>query len=306
MKKLPYYRDDFESYVVLDKGFSIDKKYLVTLKSKEKVLLRVRGIQYYDKQKKAFEFLQSLENTDVLAPKALELGTCEDDKSVYFIYSWLDGEDATDVIPKLSKQQQYQLGVKAGRNLRKIHELSLTSDPNSELREQYKEKLLMKVERYIDCGIRVDNDEKVFEYIKSNLDLLKYGNFCVLHGDYHINNMVINEDLELGIIDFERSEYGNQLEEFDRIIWCVQASIYFATGRIDGYFENNIPEYFFPLLALYFCMAIVSSTPWAKKYGEEQVQIMVENNIKILGFYNNMELTIPIWYTKAKEELQIQ
>ena len=49
--------------------------------------------------------------------------------------------------------------------------------------------------------------------------------------------MIITPENKLGIIDFNRFDYGDPWEEFNRIVWCAQASTEFASGYING--QNN-------------------------------------------------------------------
>ncbi len=58
--------------------------------------------------------------------KPIEFGTCED--GVYSIQSWIDGEDAEEVIGRYSDSEQYVYGLEAGRILRKIHSISAPAD----------------------------------------------------------------------------------------------------------------------------------------------------------------------------------
>ncbi len=44
----------------------------------------------------------------------IEFGTCED--GVYSIQSWIDGEDAEQVMSGYSDTEQYVYGLEAGRN----------------------------------------------------------------------------------------------------------------------------------------------------------------------------------------------
>lgn len=50
------------------------------------------------------------------------------------------------------------------------------------------------------------------------------------HGDYHIGNMMIGDDKQLYIIDFNRNDFGDPWEEFNRIVWCAPNTPLFATG----------------------------------------------------------------------------
>ena len=63
--------------------------------------------------------------------------------------------------------------------------------------------------------------------------------------------MIIGSDKQLYIIDFNRTDFGDPWEEFNRIVWCAEASPLFATGMVNGYFDYDVPIQFWKLLALY-------------------------------------------------------
>src|SRR5690606_11191222 len=46
---------------------------------------------------------------------------------------------------------------------------------------------------------------------------------------------------KLTIIDFDRSDFGDPWEEFNRIVWGTQKSPLFASGMVNGYFDGEVP-----------------------------------------------------------------
>ena len=54
--------------------------------------------------------------------------------------------------------------------------------------------------------------------------------------------------------------FGDPWEEFNRIVWSAQVSTPFASGMIDGYFDNEVPDLFWKLLALYITTNIVGGS----------------------------------------------
>lgn len=44
--------------------------------------------------------------------KPIEIGTCEN--GIYTMYTWVDGKDVEDVIPRHSEAEQYGFGLTAG------------------------------------------------------------------------------------------------------------------------------------------------------------------------------------------------
>ena len=96
-----------------------------------------------------------------------------------------------------------------------------------------------------------ENGQAFIDYINDNRHLLKGRPQTYQHGDYHIGNMMIGRDGKLYIIDFNRNDYGDPWEEFNRIVWGAQKSPLFASGMVNGYFDHDVPMEFWKLLALY-------------------------------------------------------
>lgn len=111
--------------------------------------------------------------------------------------------------------------------------------------------------------------------------------------------MMIDTSGSLNIIDFDRSDYGDPWEEFNRIVWCAQKSPLFASGMVNGYFESNVPLEFWQLLALYIANNTLSSLPWAVPFGESEINTMKSQEKEILQWYDNMQNVIPSWYFKG-------
>lgn len=114
-----------------------------------------------------------------------------------------------------------------------------------------------------------------------------------------MGNMVVTPSGELGIIDFNRMDYGDPWEEFNRITWCAGLSPLFASGRIHGYFNNNVPDLFFRLMALYIASNQLSSIHWAIPFGKEEVDDMVQRAEEVLEAYDYFQTYIPKWYVPS-------
>ncbi|MBR1477197.1 MAG: hypothetical protein IJ608_04450 [Lachnospiraceae bacterium] len=108
------------------------------------------------------------------------------------------------------------------------------------------------------------------------------------------------EDLILCIIDFNRNDYGDPWEEFNRIVWCAQKSPHFASGMVNGYFDNEIPRDFWKLLALYISSNALSSVYWDIPFGESEVETMINQAEEVVTWYDEMTNPIPTWYIYAK------
>lgn len=119
------------------------------------------------------------------------------------------------------------------------------------------------------------------------------------HGDYHIGNMMIDRGGQLHVIDFNRNDYGDPWEEFNRIVWCAQKVPLFASGMVNGYFDDNVPMEFWRLLALYISSNTLSSVYWAIPFGQDEVNTMLNQAKEVLSWYDNMRNPVPTWYFKG-------
>lgn len=282
------------SKVPINKGWSCDKKYCVTTDVGIKYLLRVTPKEKSASCADMFRMQQQVADLGISMCKPVEFGEC--DEGVYTVYTWVDGKDAEEVIPFLEESGQYIYGLEAGRILKTIHSIP-APDNQTDWELRFNAKMNHKIKMYNESPIKFEGAEGVISYIESNRNLLANRPQCYQHGDYHIGNMMI-ENNKIVIIDFDRYDFGDPWEEFNRIVWCAQASPIFASGIINGYFDNEVPLEFWKLLALYISSNMLSSIPWAIPFGDSEVKTMINQAEDVLSWYNNMHNPIPSWYIK--------
>lgn len=286
---------EFISKIPIEKGWSGDKKYRVQDKDGNVFLLRISPIEKLEFRRSVFEQMKKTDALGVPMCRPIEFGIC--DEGVYMLLSWIDGDDAEDIIPALSENTQYKFGYDAGQTLRKIHIIP-APDNIEDWGIRFDAKIERKLKMYGECSLKYDNDAPFIDYIARSRHLIKGRLQCYQHGDFHIGNMMISEN-RIFFIDFDRNDYGDPWEEFNRIVWCAQKAPVFAKGIVDGYFVSNVPEDFWKLLALYISVNTLSSMPWAIPFGEEQIAVMRNQALEILSWYENMTRIIPTWYKEA-------
>lgn len=287
----------FVSKTEINKGWSGDKKYCVTDDRGNKFLLRISSADQYERKNEEFDYMKRVAELNIPMCLPLEFGICEE--GVYSIQSWIDGEDAEDLLPALSDIQAYDYGIDAGKILKKIH--SIPAPENAENWEtRFNKKIDRKIKGYTECPLKYENGELFLDFIAKNRHLLSDRPQCYQHGDYHSGNMMIDKNGRLTIIDFNRNDWGDPWEEFNRIVWCAQTSPSFATGLVDGYFDGDPPLDFWKLLALYIASNTLSSLYWALPFGEKEIKTMRDQAKEVLLWYDNMRNPIPTWYTPNK------
>lgn len=285
----------FESIVsrkYIDKGWSGDKKYRAECGTGDVYLLRISPIEKMEMRRALWGVLQDVQRLDISMSRSLEMGTCGE--GVYFVQEWVDGEDAEEFIPTLPAETQYVLGYDAGEILKKLHALPAPEDM-PDWSERFGKKARRKIEGYRKCPLKFAGDADVIRYVEENLYLLEGRPQVFQHGDYHIGNMMVSGG-KIVVIDFDRFDYGDPWEEFNRIVWCAQAAPEFARGMVDGYFSGNVPEVFWRLLKLYICSNMLSSLPWAIPFGQAEVDVMLRQAKQIMEWYDGMKNNVPSWY----------
>jgi aminoglycoside phosphotransferase (APT) family kinase protein len=288
---------NFVSKEPINKGWSSDKKYCVTDETGTKYLLRISDFSQEEKKRAEFDMMMRVAALGVPMCQPLEFGTCED--GVYSLQSWIEGGDAEAYIPALSDTEQYAYGLKAGRILRKIHSIPAPAG-QEDWESRFNRKMDYKIQKYIECPIKYENGQAFIDYIDANRYLLKGRPQCYQHGDYHIGNMMIDEKGALQIIDFNRNDFGDPWEEFNRIVWCAQKAPIFASGMVNGYFDGEVPEEFWQLLALYIASNTLSSVYWAIPFGQGEIDTMLNQAKEVLSWYDNMQNPVPTWYSEGE------
>jgi aminoglycoside phosphotransferase (APT) family kinase protein len=296
MQQIKDYRT-FTKIKPINKGWSNDKKYYIEAADNRRLLLRVADISEYERKKAEFEIVKKVATLGVPMSQPLDFGICDNGKSVYSLLTWCDGEDAEVVLPHLTETEQYELGVKSGEILKLIHSIPAPKE-QEEWCIRFNRKTNYKIKKYKACGIKFDGDDKIINYIENNRHLLSRRPQCYQHGDYHVGNMIISRDKTLSIIDFNRPDFGDPWEEFNRIVWSAMASPHFATGQLRGYFGGEPPIEFFRLLAFYISSNTLSSIYWAVPFGEKEITTMKNQAKDVLTWFDNMNNPVPTWHLK--------
>ncbi len=277
------------------KGWSLEKKFKITLNSGKTRLLRIVDREQTERKQREFKLLSDLKPLNIWMSTPLETGICNGGKSVYTLFTWLEGQDAESLVPRYSPREQYALGEEAGKILKKFHSYEAPNDQRP-WDKRYNEKIDRKIIAYQECGEALKGEEAYLGYIEKHRELLKGRPQCFQHGDYHIGNMILNDKRELGIIDFNRFNFGDPWEEFNRITFSAEVSTEFATGMIHGYFPEEVPTKFFKLLKLYIAVNQLAALPWALEYEGGDVDIIKKLSEKTLASYEGFNTCTPNWY----------
>lgn len=281
---------------LITKGFSYDAKYFLYEKSDSpSYVLRTSPKVETQRKMKEYEILTHIYGTGVKTSKPIEFGTIDSLDICYMILSYVEGEDASDILPSLSYDEQYQIGIEAGTELRLMHEIAAPG------RESWYERRLAKhtsqYESYRNCGVKLPEEAIIVSFINNNLNVMTDRPNRFQHDDFHPSNLIVHQRSYSGVIDFNRYDWGDPYHDFLKIAYFSRdVSIPFCIGQINGYFNSLIPQEFWKLYALYTAMIIFPTITWTLKVVPEQLDSMLARIRVVLEDHLNFEEIVPLWY----------
>ncbi|HDR3886639.1 TPA: phosphotransferase [Bacillus cereus] len=280
----------------ISKGFSPDKKYIITTTDDEKYLLRAGNIKEYERKKIEFQILKEMQKRNVQAQRPIELGMLEEVGLCYSVFSYLEGEDAKNLLPTYTPREQYNIGIEAGKDLATMH----THEAPKDILPWY-ERAMKKHRKYLEayktCGIKIKNDDKIIKFIDENEMYVQNRPNRFQHDDFHLENIIVRDGKYVGVIDFNGYDWGDPLHDFVKIaLFARDINIPYSIGQIEGYFNGRIPEEFWKLYAVYVGMTVFSSVVWCLRAAPHMLDDTLERLTIVLEDHKDFELSKPIWF----------
>ncbi|MGG1661055.1 phosphotransferase family protein [Brevibacillus sp. NRS-1366] len=279
------------------KGFSTDEKYRIDMVNGEKRLLRVSSLEQREQKKAEFEILQTIESYGVNASLPIEFGVWEDRGLCFMVLSYLEGEDARDMLPGLPQNLQFDIGYRAGQDLAKMHQLEAPS-----IITPWFDRCVQKHRRYIEAyhasKHRIPHADSIIAFIEEHLDYVKSRPNRFLHDDFHVGNLIVHDQQYAGVIDFNRYDWGDPFHEFTKLaFFSKEISVPFSHGQLSGYFgRNKEPDTFWILYGIYTGMAIFSSIVWTGRVVPDLLIDMLKRVERIIEEHKAFEQLIPDWF----------
>jgi aminoglycoside phosphotransferase (APT) family kinase protein len=284
----------------IHKGYSSDGKYIVYSESgRSQYILRTYSIDQDNNKRLEFNRLKMMEKHGVKCSRPIDIGVLPNQELGYMIMSFIEGNEASEVLPHLTDKEQFNIGVQSGLELQKIHQVSCPDNI-----KPWHETMATKHHRYrmeyAKNGVVIANDVKLLSFIDDKLYLIQDRPNLFQHDDYHIGNLIVKAGNLSGVIDFNRYDWGDPIHEFVKVgIFSAEVSVPFSVGQIQGYHNNSEPgEEFWQLYSLYLAMTLISSVVWVLKVKPEELDSMMIKIHKVMDDHNDFELIVPKWYSQ--------
>ncbi|WP_155590909.1 phosphotransferase family protein [Lysinibacillus cavernae] len=286
----------FTQITKVDKGYSPDTKYLVTVDEKC-YFVRLSDLTYHEKRKKEFSLLQDLALQGVRTHKAIDYTLLSNDNLSAMVVSYLEGTPADEIIQELSDSEQFHLGLVAGKELRKIHQVSPPHMINWEATQLKKFSHYFK--SYQQDPYQIPQETKLLSFIDKQLPLLRQRPITLLHDDFHLGHIICKQRSFNGVIDFNGYDVGDPYHDFYNLaLFSRRHSIPFCIGQINGYFSSAPDDTFWRLYALYAAMTVFSTIVWTRQYDPQSFDDALERIHLILQDHDYFSSAKPLWYSE--------
>jgi len=292
--RIPYFTG-YSSVEKVDKGYSPDDKYIV-IKGFKKYLLRISDIKYFHEREKEFNLLQELEKRNIQSQQPFIFEKLINDEICFMVIEYIEGTPAIETFKNCSNHIQHQIGIEAGRELYKIHQI-LAPDYVSKWDDRQSKKYRYYLGEYHKGNFKLNQDRKIIDYIEDHLHLIKDRPTTLLHDDFHLEHIIISDFTYKGIIDFNGYDYGDPYHDFYNLsLFSRRISEPFIIGQIEGYFSSEPSDYFWRIYSLYAAMSIFSTIVWTTKNDPHSIDDALERIELILEDHDYFNRIKPKWY----------
>ena len=289
----------FRSICPVNIGLSGDMKYHLETAAGLQLFLRLSDISERSSKESMFMLLQRVAELGVPMPYPVAFGECNQGKNVFQLLTWCEGVSVETCLPDLPETTQHSLGQRCGEILRKIHAIPAPENLD-DWAQRYMDVNSARLAAFSRCGVHIPGSDVILRYVEENKHLLKGRPQCFHHGDYHSGNLLLAQNHDICVIDWEILDYGNfadPWEEFNRLN-NAEVIPRFATGLLQGYFGGEPPADFWRLLAFYLGAGALMLVSWAYYLQRDMLAYTTENVRTVLSWFDQMENCVPTWYLK--------
>ncbi len=284
----------------VEKGWSKEHKFRLVLDGGEQLLLRVRDGAQAENHRREFDFVRGLSQRGLPVPRPRGFGAAPGGEYSYMLLDWVEGGDLAEALPGMPGEQQYRLGLQAGRILRSIHQAP--APEGTPTAGSMKGKALHKTRRFEEAGLHIPCGEEMVRFVRDHVDRLDLEAPVTQHGDFHPGNLIYTPGGGIAVIDFNRWGVGDPVEEFYKLqSFTIENSVPFARGQVDGYFAGVVPRWFWEGLAVHVAVSSLYSILWAAPFGPLEVEGMVRRCARAYRDYNGFQAVVPRWYEAPKD-----
>ena len=156
----------------ISKGFSHEEKYKIKLENRVTYFVKVCDAVNFERKQEEYTYMKQLESLHIPTPKLIHFIKLEELNKCVQVFEWAQGVNGEEGLSKLSAEEQYHAGRKAGEVLKRIHSIERESAS-----DKWETSRWNKYERYIEALADYEVDfldlKSVLTFVENHKDLLK-------------------------------------------------------------------------------------------------------------------------------------
>ncbi len=276
-------------------GWSGEQKYQIKQAEGSDMLLRILTPEQYEMQQDGIKFLLECNEISALVPKLYAHGKISHGENYYLLLEFIYGENGMLAIGNYSNQEQYDLGVIMGKEIKKIHSQTEEKKYPAESKK-FKEKTQKFIDYYLANKAEFKFLGNIDDVILNFVNEVEKRPMVMIHNDFHLGNMIIDED-RIYLIDFNRACLQDRFKEFDAIAWSARSSTNFSAGLLDAYLDGEDKNEFFKILRGYISIWQIQMLFFIQDETEEEKREVLDLIKFVSSWFENGSF-IPNWYTE--------
>lgn len=208
---------------------------------------------------------------------------------------WLQGRTLEPPLWKNEEDALLSCLQEAAVALRKVHQTYKT--------RQKLPATVHAVERILQRNYLTEEQKMViFQYITKHFPLLNSHYLTVIHGDFHLKNILKTED-SVVFIDLDDVKYGCAYMDlvYASNLHYTGTEAYYYYMFLQFYFNGQIPEDFWPVVNIFSIIKALEIIDCEKKHCTEDA---IKMNIQsFIDSHNNLQTEKAHWYLKIEMKL---
>ncbi|MDY3007226.1 kanamycin kinase [Anaerococcus porci] len=251
-------------------------------------------IEDFDNLKKENEINNYLRSIDVNPLDLYEIGIMPDLDKSYKVFEFRNEISLKEYISKYSSKEVYNIGLKFGEILKKIHMKKIDSNLDYDWHKKIETKINLLLYRQ---GLNKNNgvnDYILIDYLQNNSYICKNTSSNILYEGLNDKNIRIYDNDKIDIRGLKDLKVGDGISDFVNINKISITSPDFAKGVLKSYHEGEqVSRKFFRLLSLYQAYYLLESLVNIRENKESYLN--EEEIEKIILMYDNFSTIIPSW-----------
>lgn len=283
----------------LRQGYSSDLKYILWADGRPRLLLRLSRIEFLARRQREFNALAIHYGRGILCPRPIAFGQTPDRTHCFTLLEYLPGDCAEEVLPKLDQRIQRQIGMAAGGELRRLHQLE-GDEPSEVWFARRLKKYRSRVQQAREMQLGFPGQREVEEYVEAHVSVLKDSPVRFQHDDFHPGNVILRDGQYAGIIDFNRCDWGDPVEDFYKVPWfSAPLSKAYAQGQTEAYLQHGEVPDFWLRYNLFVAMNLHGSLVWERQNSSSERQSnWLDHVVEMVESHDLQTSGPPAWFSK--------